>query len=549
MLPLRRSMVRLASWPLRRAGQAMHRLATGSASVVEVEVEPIGELAARHLWLRRLRQLGDDPGVVCVVLRLRGPVGGWGALQGLVDVVAGLRAAGKQVVAFLEAPGNGAVAVAAGCDRSFVVPSSDVGVVGLGMELTFFGALLGRLGLRPDFEAAGAYKSFGEPWTRSFASPQNLEAMGELIGDLQAQLVERIAAGRALTPEQVRSCIQRAPLSAAEAVADGLVDQLAYEDQLGDWLEETHGADVRRVAFGSWAARRSALEWLDAQGAAPEHVAVLHLDGPIAMDRPRSGVGARQVVPLLQELREDDDVVAVVLHVASPGGSALASDLMWREVDRLARQKPVVACYEDVAASGGVYLAAPAREVVARPGTLTGSIGVFGGKLVAGEGLRSVGVHTQPILAAPNAALFSPSRPFTDDQRVRFRASLQRMYDGFVSRVAEGRGRTEDELEPYCRGRVWTGAAAKERGLVDRFGGVEVAVERAQALASAPGVRVVDHTPFPSFDPKGWVRKQLGDTLPGAARLALEQLDGPVVFLTEHQGQALAMWPFRVRIR
>ena len=158
-------------------------------------------------------------------------------------------------------------------------------------------------------------------------------------------------------------------------------------------------------------------------------------------------------------------------------------------------------------------------------------------------------MHSQPINAAPNANLFSPSRPFTDGQRERFRASLQRMYDGFVSRVAEGRGEPEEVVEPHCRGRVWTGSAAKERGLVDRFGGLDVAVERATALAGTQQLRVVHHSPHPTFDPAGWVRKQLGEALPGAARLALHELASVSEFLVEHQGQALAMLPFTVRVR
>jgi len=546
---LQRLMVRTASWPLRAAGQAMHRLATGAGSLIDVEVEPIEELDARHRWLEQLRRLADDPGVAGVVLSVRGSPGGWAAVQSLVEVLSALKAADKKVYAYLEDPGNAAMVVAAVADRSFVVPTAQVGLVGLGIELTFFGTLLERLGLQPDFEAAGAYKSFGEPWTRSFASPANLEAMGELVDDLQQQLVAAVAEGCSLSEGAVAELVGRAPLSAAEAVAGGLVDQLAYEDQVTEWLEEAHGTGVRRVPFASWAMRDTALAWLERQGASPAHVAVLHLDGAIAMDRKRTGVGARQVVPILQRLREDDDVAAVVLHVASPGGSALASDLMWREADRLGKVKPVVACFEDVAASGGYYLAAAAEEIVARPGTLTGSIGVFGGKLVAGEGLRKLGVHTQPITAAPNANLFSASRPFTDDQRQRFRDSLQRTYDGFVSRVAEGRGRDEDDVEPHCRGRVWTGAAAKERGLVDRFGGLGEAVARARALAGVGEVATVHTSPHPTIDPGAWVRRQLGDALPGAAQAVLGRLGVTAAFLVEHQGTALAMLPFSVTVK
>jgi protease-4 len=287
-------------------------------------------------------------------------------------------------------------------------------------------------------------------------------------------------------------------------------------------------------------------------------VAVLHLQGPIVLEESgRSpSIQARKVLPILRRLREDEGVGAVVLHVDSPGGSALASDLMWREVDQLRRSKPVVAAFEDVAASGGYYLSAPAQEIVARPTTLTGSIGVFGGKLVMAEGLRKVGVHSQEILGAPNANLFSPSRHFTADQRQRFKASLQRFYDGFVERVADGRGVDEDEIEPHCRGRVWTGRAALERKLVDRHGDLEHAVDRARILAGlTPGA-------FLRQDISGYrpplmsrlAQRAMRTTVAAEALGWAEQLVlGPVRPLLEvvarHQGQVLAMLPFDLRPR
>jgi protease-4 len=539
-------MARNAARPLRALGSGVHRGWLGSSALVEVDVQGIAGLRDRHRWLDRLRRLGHDPSVVAVLLRVHEGLAGWAALQDLLEALGALRAAGKRVYAYSEVPGNAAVAIAAAADRSYVLPTGDVGLVGVGAELTFFGSLLERLGVEPDFEAAGAYKSFGEPFTRSFASPANLEAMQHLIGDMQRQLVQIIASGRNLAESSVEELFARAPLSAAEAVAAGLFDQLAYEDQVFDHLEEAHGASCKRVPFDQWAKLDAARQWVDTWGRGTEKIAVLHLDGPIAMDRPHTGVGAKQVVPLLQQLEDDDDVAAVVLHVASPGGSAVASDLMWRRVDQLRRAKPVVACFEDVAASGGFYLSAPAQQIVARPGTLTGSRGVFGGTLVVGEGLRKAGVHTQAVLGAPHAAMYTASRPFTDAQRKRFRASLQRMYDGFVSRVAEGRGRSEDELEPHCRGRVWTGRAAKERGLVDHEGGLLDAIERARALASLPHLPVVHTSPHDGFDPARFVRNQLSHALPGAARAALTAmpLDPSAELLLTHTGQPLALLPY-----
>jgi protease-4 len=272
-------------------------------------------------------------------------------------------------------------------------------------------------------------------------------------------------------------------------------------------------------------------------------------------------IRARKVAPVLRSLRKDANVAAVVLHVNSPGGSALASDLLWREVEQLQQEKPVIAVFEDVAASGGYYLAAPAAEIIARPGTLTGSIGVFGGKLVVAGGMRKVGVHVQEISAAPNATLFSAGHPFTADQRVRFRASLQRFYDGFVQRVATGRRRSPEAVEPYCRGRVWTGKAANERGLIDRQGDLTDGEERARNLAGlsernwrrvewstrkhgllarALGGALRRTSPMGTSVGAGLevVRAFLGDGVAALASLVLR-----------HASEPLAMLPFYLRIR
>jgi protease-4 len=472
-----------------------------------------------------------------------------------------VRERGKPVYGWLEAPGNSLVWLASACDRVWMVPSGELGLVGIGVELTFFGAALSRLGIRPDFEAAGAYKSFGEPFTRSYPSPANQEAVRELVDDLHEQLVQGIAEGRSRPVEEVRAWLSRAPLSAEQAREAGLVDDLLYEDQLDDWIHERHGKKVRRVAFARWAALDAARQRLAELGRTGPVISVLHLQGPIVVEDQGRGpsIASRKVVPILERLRKDDRVGAVVLHVDSGGGSALASDLLWREVDQLRKLKPVVASFEGVAASGGFYLAAPANVILARPGTLTGSIGVFGGKLVMGEGLRRVGVHTQEVSAAPNATLFSASHPFSPEQRGRFRASLQRLYDGFVARVAAGRGKPAEDVEPYCRGRVWTGRAALERQLVDGEGDLDAAIERARQLAgfSGPWVRrdLLGHdVPLLGKLFQGLFRRVAPSMGLTARAVALaERVWGPgaelAELVVEHPNQPLAMLPFEVKVR
>lgn len=523
---------------------------TGQHAVLDVTVERLGSLEERERLRLGLRRAGGDTRIDAVLLRLREAPGGWSTCQDLRAMITELRSKGTKVYAFLEAPGNALMAIACACDRVFAVPTGEVGLVGVGVELTFFGAALGRLGVTPDFEAAGEYKSFGEPFTRSFPSPANQEATRELVADLQQQLLTAIAEGRGRPVEAVKALFERAPLSAVEAHDAGLVDELLYEDQLEAWFHDHLSKQATLRPFAPWAFRSRWLARLRSIGTSGPRVAVLHLEGSITVDPSSRSLSSRAVVPVLRRLREDDGIVAVVLHVDSPGGSALASDLMWREVDLLNRAKVVVAAFSDVAASGGVYLAAPAREIFVRPGTLTGSIGVFGGKLVVAEGLRHLGVHTFPVTGAPNAAVFSAARPFTDDQRARFRSSLQRFYDGFVQRVAEGRKKPVEELEPHCRGRVWTGQAAVSLGLADHVGGLDAALARAAELAGLrSGWRRVDvsgrrEPPFSSL-----FRGLLHRVVPGAVLRWTDQLWSPQLeVLLQHPGEPLAMLPVDVTV-
>ncbi|MEN0067565.1 MAG: S49 family peptidase, partial [Myxococcota bacterium] len=407
--------------------------------------------------------------------------------------------------------------------------------------------------------AAGAYKSFGEPFTRTFPSRENQEAMEAIVRELHEQLVAGIADGRELPPEQVQRWLERAPLSADEALEAGFVDQLAYSDQVEEWLKERHGSETSLRSFGAWSRLDGARRWFGRFGGPTTQVAVVHLQGPIVVENQARGaaIAARDVVPMLRGLRKDDRVGAVVLHVNSGGGSALASDLMWREVDELARTKPVVAAFEDTAASGGYYLAAPAAEILVRPGTLTGSIGVFGGKVVAAGGLSKLGIHTREILAAPNANLFSAGRGFTPAQRVRFKESLERTYAGFVKRVADGRGRPEDEIEPFCRGRVWTGRAALGHHLADQVGNVRTAVKRARDRAGLADTPIaVRHLSSYSMSMVSRVLKRvrpsfMAEFAPHWVQTWLRSLPSSrwLDLVLNHPEQALALLPFDLKVR
>jgi protease-4 len=525
---------------------------TRGAGAVAVDVDAIEDLVERHAFLARLRRLGADPGVRVVSFRVRGVPGSFASVQDLRAVIAELSDTGTATVALLDNPGNAELWLGSACDRVFLVPSGSVNATGIGAEILFFGDALARFGVGVEVLSVGEYKGAGEPYSRGFSSPENREAMGALVRDLEASMVADVARAREIDEDAVRDALAAGPLLADEALDRGLVDDLAYPDQVEALLRAELGDDARIVDFGTWARVDRALSWLERVGGPSVGVAVLHLQGAIVESGGAAdAIDAEQTVLVVRALREADEVRAVVLNVDSPGGSAYGSDLIWREVELLGREKPVVAVFEDVAASGGYYVAAPATRVVARATTLTGSIGVVGGKPVVADAMRRVGVRSEVIATSPNAAMFSPTRPFTDEQRERVGESMFRVYAGFVSRVAAGRRRPIEALEPHCRGRVWSGAAAAERGLVDVIGDLSVGVALARRYASLTPTTSVrwDVSTRPR---RSWLTRRIQrwvrDLLPGASVLADRVVGSALVRVFATSGPWLVL-PFDVRLR
>jgi protease-4 len=528
--------------------------------VVELDLGPDRSQAQAPLGgglpiLVALEDMAEDPRVRGVVLDLRNLSGGHASLQDLRLAVERLRRSGKLVVTHLHSATARELLVASAADRIWLSPSGEVALQPVAAGLTFYGDALAHLGVKVDMVAAGAYKSFGEPYTRAYSSAANREQMGALVGDLQEQVEGAIAAGRRIVPARLRELFGRALVSAEEALAAGLVDELLYPDQARARLGELLDAEVRPLPIHRYAMLLRAERWLAQLGQRRPRLAVVHLEGPIVMGAEvTGGAGARidadRVVPLLDELTEQGGVGAVVLHVDSPGGSALASDLIARAVERLGRKVPVVAAFGDVSASGGYYLSAPAREIVARPGTITGSIGVVGGKLVLGGVASRMGVHHETISSqGSDAPFFSPWSTMSPAQRAEFQRTLARTYQRFLAVVSAGRHRPVEAIEPHAQGRVWTGRQALERGLVDHLGNLDLAMERARKLASLRPEAEVLHYHFPP------PRFRVLSALMGAAQARSPDLleagiaalgpAGPLLrWLRHHPGQALALWPW-----
>ena len=445
---------------------------------------------------QRLQQalvwLAADPMVRAVRVKLDGARGSWSTLQSIHAGLRRLVEAGKPVYAQLRSAGNAELYLASAASRVFMLPVGELQAAGLASRMTFLGDALARLGVEVELLTAGAYKSAGEPLTRSCPSPENRRAMQALLDDLQQQLVEGIAVGRGLDPQQVRAAMAAVPMTAEQALELGLVDDLAYDDQVADKVEALLDFEPRSAsASGWWRWLRIRTLWHRVAGSGTP-VAVVRLKGSVVERRPEGGsrelIAADAVVPLLESLRESDAVRGVLLTVDSGGGSVIASERIWRAVQRLQEAKPVVALFQGVAASGGYYLAVPAGTIYAQPGTITGSIGVIGARILAARVLDRFGVHGTTLRTEPSADLHLGTRAMTGPERGRLEALIAHYYDLFLRRVAGGRRRPVRAIEPVAGGRVWSGVAAREHGLVDRLGTYHDALRRLyEHLGVRPG--------------------------------------------------------------
>ncbi len=446
-----------------------------------LQLRPALSLATLYRALDAARRDDAIRGVAVYVQTARFGLGKAQELRRLLRAVAD---AGKFVECYLETAGEGtngtlAYYLVSACDRISLAPAGDLNLIGLYADSLFLRGTLDKLRIEPQFDSAGRYKSAGETYTGYGHSPAAREALAAVLDDLYEQIVTAVAESRQLSPERVRELVDAAPHGAEEALAAGLVDELLFPDQFEDRLEELLGEEPELVAARTYARhgpRRG------------RRVAVVFAQGTIV--RGDSGMdpwsrevylGADDLRRVLRQLADDGGVAAVVLRIDSPGGSALASDLMLREVERLQESKPVVVSMSDLAASGGYYIAAKADSIVAEPATLTGSIGVVAGKLVTRRFQEELlGLTHDTLQRGANADFFSPLEPFSPEQAARFEAVLQRIYSRFIDHVASGRAMAVEAVAAAAEGRVWTGERALGLGLVDELGGLDRALELAR---------------------------------------------------------------------
>jgi protease-4 len=501
--------------------------------------DPLARLRSRgrrllRPTLRALHEAGEDRQVVGLLVKV-GRTLPWAVMQELRIGVQAFGASGKPTVAWAETFGEesgglSSYVLATAFDEIWLQPGGGLGMLGVGVQTTFLRGTLDKLGVEPQLEQRYEYKNAADLVMRREFTPAHRESLEQLTGSIFEEAVSAIAAGRRMEESRVRELVDTGPRTAAEAYEARLVDRLGYRDEVYAAFRSRVGADVELLFADRWQPRRRPSLPARKKG----HVALVEVRGGIMSGRSRRGplggqVGSDSVCAELRAAADDDRARSVVLRIDSPGGSAVASDTIWREVGRVREAgKPVIVSMGDAAASGGYYVACPADVIVALPATLTGSIGVFGGKFVVRDLLERVGLTTGTVEHGAHALMYSARRGFSDAERERLAATIDFIYDDFVAKVAAGRQRPVAEIEAVARGRVWTGRDAREVGLVDELGGMRDAVRIARIRGSlpedAPVVRALHVPPLArlaraknSEDP----RALAGASLPGLADLVV----------------------------
>lgn len=475
--------------------------------------DPVAKLAERgsKLDLRdvldALEAAENDPKVVGLVARVGAAPIGMAHIQELREAVERFRKKGKFALAFGETYGefaaaNGAYYLATAFDEIWLQPSGDVGWNGLLMESPFLRGALDKLGVKPRLDQRYEYKNAMNMFTEAKFTPAHREAIEKVASSMFGQIVRAVAASRKLSEPEVRALVDRGPFLGPEALKEKLVDRLGYHDEFYAHAKERAGNTAQLLYLSKY------LERIERPNANKKGKVIALIYGRGGVQRGKSdsnpfsgsdSMGSDTVSAAFRKATRDSEVKAILFRVDSPGGSYVASDTIWREVVRArAAGKPVIVSMGNVAGSGGYFVAMAADKIVAEPATITGSIGVLGGKMVPTELLEGkLGITYDRVALGQNATMFSMNRDYSDAEWKRLQAWLDRVYQDFTTKVAEGRKLPPGKVLEVAKGRIWTGEDAKQLGLVDELGGFRTALELTKQAAGIPDSDPVQLRPYP----------------------------------------------------
>lgn len=455
-----------------------------------------------------LDRAGKDDGISGLLLSIEEPMINWAQVEELRTALRRFRATGKKSYAYVETIDQLSYLLASECDQVAMTETGMLALMGMSGRAVYFKNLFDMLGIQADFLQMGNYKGAAEPFTRTGPSPSEREQVNRVLDSMYDQLVESIAQSRKMSKEKVSRLIDSGPYMAAEARDVGLIDRVEYRDDFLRYLEEQFGGAIAmRLEYGKPSAlpinfdnpfgMMSSLQQLFSGPPEPygDAIAVLYIDGPIMsgengeMMFGGNVIGSRTIRMILAEAGADDDVKAIVVRIDSPGGSATASDIIYHAIKECAKTKPVIVSMGGVAASGGYYIACGAKHIIAQPTTITGSIGVVGGKLTFGGFLDKIGITTYGYQRGEHAQMFDTTRPFSPRERMKIATIMQDVYEKFKQRVRNSRNPDEKNpklkgsIEYLAQGKIYTGQQALKLGLVDQLGGLQDAIEFAAEQA------------------------------------------------------------------
>ena len=511
-------------------------------------VSPLGLLQFKKV----IANAKTDSKIKGIYLDLSIFMGGYGVAKEVRDALLDFRDGGKWVVAYSEMYTEQAYYVASAADNVYLNPEGEMEFNGLSVEVSFFKKMFDKLDIKPQIFRVGDFKSAVEPFMLDKMSNENRLQLNELISDLHHTMLQDISKSRNISYDDLKRMADKMSVTDTKgALQFGLVDSLLYFDQVQDHLRQRLGlaidAEINFVKFGKYKKSFSAYD--DSKN----EIAVIVADGDILPGKAQNGViGSDSFAEELRKARNNDRIKAIVLRINSPGGSALASDVMWREIMLTTKVKPVIASMSDYAASGGYYLAMGCDTIVAQPTTITGSIGVFSVLFDVSSFLdNKIGITFDEVKTGEVGELVTITRPLTDVEKAVWQKKTEEIYNSFTEKAAEGRNMSVEELRKVASGRVWTGAQAKERGLVDVLGNFEDAVEIAAAKAGVQDDYRIRYYPTQKTFIEQWLndaedytntrllKGELGDQYPAYMRLKN---------MKNYQGSQTRL-PFEMRIQ
>jgi protease-4 len=558
----------ITAFAIARLGDRTPTIADGSTLMLKLsgpvpEISPMdiplpwfesqSPLTVVEIW-DLLRKAEHDSRITAIAFEPARVQAGWAKLQEIRDSLIRFKKSGKPVVAFLRSPSARDYYLATAADKIYMTPEDVLDLKGMRAELMYLRGGMDKLGLVMEVEHAGRYKDAADSFTRTSPSPETREVMNAILDQIFGHLVDTIAAGRKMSPDQARATIDQGPFMSKQAKAAGLVDELLFENDYWEALRKqlkqdelnkiSHRQYSRIPASSVGLGGGPRIAFIAGQGA------ILRGGSDGLFGEENENIFSAAFSQVIRKVAEDEAIRGAILRVDSPGGDAFASEEILHEIRRLAKKKPIVISMSDVAASGGYYISMTGDPVLAYPNTITGSIGVIYGKLSMKGLYDKLGINVELMTRGKYADIDSSSRPLSPEARLKLREGVNETYQAFLDRVAEGRKKKVEEIAPLAEGRVWMGAQAKENGLLDELGGIDRAIELVKERAKIP---TGDRVRLVLYPARKSVLEQLFSTTPetmmeSRVRTRLREYTNGWNFEPLIRGGMLRLMPYSIRV-